>query len=146
MAKANGGLKMAWLKVMEAIGNTASTMANNAKAKMQEINLEARKRELLTELSMVAMTLWQKGHELPPPLNAILTELNEVDEKLSLTRAQKYASVETEPSPEDETADSVEDAEAPEAAIDKASFELDATEAVSDNSDHSENEESFFQG
>ena len=154
MAKINGGIKMAWLKGMEAIGNTASTMANNAKAKMQEINLEARKRELLSELNMMAMALWQKGNELPPPLNAILAELNEVDEKLSLTRAQKYAAVETEPTLEDENADSEEAAasEVPEAAIDEAPTEPEAAEVFShdsenaDNSENSENGESFFQG
>ena len=96
MAKFVNQMKLTWLKGVEAVGNTAFTVASNAKVKVQEINLETRKRELLTELSMTAFDLWQKGEPLPAPLDVMLRELGQVDEKLSVLRAQKYAKVESE--------------------------------------------------
>jgi hypothetical protein len=84
-------LKLIWLRAMEALGTSASNMASNAKFKVQEINLESRRREILTEFSTTAFDLWQKGQSLPTPLDTMLKELCDVDEKLSVVRAQKYA-------------------------------------------------------
>ena len=90
-------IKLTVLKGMEAIGTSASNMASNAKFKVQEINLEARKREILTEFSMAAFELWQNGETLPAPLDTMLKELRDVDERLSIVRAQKVAHVEEPP-------------------------------------------------
>lgn len=94
MAKWVNQLKLAWLKGMEVLGTSASNLASNAKHKVAEINLETRRREILTEFSIKAFDLWQKGETLPEPLSAMLQELSEVDERLSVLKAQKYAPVE----------------------------------------------------
>ena len=50
--------------------------------------------------------LWQKGESLPQPLEEMLKELKDVDERLNLIRAQRFAKLEekkqqnAEPSPE----------------------------------------------
>ncbi len=86
-------VKLAWLKAMEVLGTSASNLASNAKHKVTEINLETRRREILTDFSMKALDLWQQGERLPEPLETMLKELSEVDERLSVLRAEKYASV-----------------------------------------------------
>lgn len=86
-------LKITLLKGMEAIGTSASNLAVNAKLKVNEINLETRRREILTDFSLQAFELWQKGVELPDPLSEMLTELSEIEDRLSVLRAQKYAKV-----------------------------------------------------
>jgi len=86
-------LKITLLKGMEAIGTSASNLAANAKLKVNEINLETRRREILTNFSLQAFELWQKGVKLPDPLSEMLTELSEIEDRLSVLRAQKYAKV-----------------------------------------------------
>lgn len=84
-------VKMAWLRSMEVLGTSASNLADNAKTRANELNYEARRREILTELSLKAFELWQKGVELPEPLMSMCREIDELDEKLNMLRAQKYA-------------------------------------------------------
>ena len=91
MTKLTNQIKLAWLKGMEAVGVSASNMADTAKAKVQEINMETRRREILAAFTMTAFELWQSGEALPAPLESMLKELKDVDEKLSVLRAQKYA-------------------------------------------------------
>lgn len=86
-------VKIAVLKGMEAVGTSASNMASNAKLKVNEINLENKRREILTNFSLQAFELWQKGVPLPDPLAAMLAELSEIEDRLSVLRAQKYAKV-----------------------------------------------------
>ena len=49
----NNKMKKAWLKSMEAIGNTASNIADNTRYKVNEMNLVNRRREILG--------LWRTG-------------------------------------------------------------------------------------
>lgn len=86
-------VKITLLKGMEALGTTASNLASNAKLKVNEINLETRRREILTDFSLQAFELWQKGVQLPQSLSDMLTELSDIDNRLSVLRAQKYAKV-----------------------------------------------------
>ncbi len=83
-------VKLAWIRCMDAVGTSASNMASNAKQKVAETNLESRRREILRDFSLRAYALWQKGERLPGELEALLQELTEVDEKLSVLRAQRY--------------------------------------------------------
>lgn len=99
MANLGNSVKLAFLKGLEAIGNGASNMASNAHQKLNEINLETRRRELMSELPVRALDLWQNGVELPEPLNGMLRELSELDEQLTVLRAQRYARVEVEQEP-----------------------------------------------
>ena len=93
MAKFTNRVKLAWLKSMEVIGTSASNMADNAKHRLAEINLETRKREVMTEFNLKAFELWQNGTPLPAPLDELLSELADVDERLNTLRAQRYAKV-----------------------------------------------------
>lgn len=61
MANLGNSVKLAFLKGLEAIGNGASNMASNAHQKLNEINLETRRRELMSELPVRALDLWQNG-------------------------------------------------------------------------------------
>lgn len=88
-------IRLTLLKGMEAIGTSASNLASNAKLKASEINLENRRREILTNFSLRAFEMWQKGVSLPEPLNEMLVELCDIDDRLSVLRAQKYARVAT---------------------------------------------------
>ncbi len=84
-------LKKTWLKGMEAIGNTASNIADNAKYKVTEMNLETRRREILADFGSIAYEMWQRGETFPPALEAQLKQLNALDEQLTVIRAQRIA-------------------------------------------------------
>lgn len=93
-------VKITLLKGMEAIGTSASNLASNAKLKVNEINLQTRRREILTDFSLQAFEMWQKGVQLPEPLSEMLKELSDIEDRLSVLRAQKYAKVAGEPATE----------------------------------------------
>ncbi len=84
-------LKKTWLRGMEVIGNTASSIADNAKYKVNEMNLETRRREILADFGSIAYEMWQRGESFPPVLEAQLKQLNALDEQLTAIRAQRYA-------------------------------------------------------
>lgn len=116
-------VRLTFLRGMEALGTTASNLASNAKLKAAEINLENRRREILTNFSLRAFEMWQKGEKLPGALSEMLSELSDIEDKLSVLRAQKYAKVpQPEGAPkataspmgtEDDTADAAEAADQP---------------------------------
>ena len=93
-------VRLTLLRIMEAVGTTASNMATNAKLRANEINLENRRREILTGFSLRAFEMWQKGVQLPESLSEMLSELSEIEDRLSILRAQKYARVASEPAPD----------------------------------------------
>lgn len=106
MSKMTHKLRITMLKGMEALGTTAANLASNAKLRVNELNLETRRREILTDFSLQAFELWQKGVQLPEPLADMLKELCEIESRLNVLRAQKYAKVagETTAKPDDATA------------------------------------------
>ena len=89
-------IKIAFLNVMQAFGSAASQLASNAKLRVNEINLESRRHEILTEFSLQAFEMWHNGVKLPKELSDMFLEISEIDDKLSLLRAQKYAKVKVE--------------------------------------------------
>jgi len=137
-------VRIALFKGMEAIGTSASNLASNAKLKVNEINLENRRREILTDFSLQAFELWQNGTQLPAPLDSLFQELSEIEERLSVLRAQKYGKVAAEPSAESKSAEdkaTAEDEPEPvECSVDTAEGEpqqpvtctLDPSDAVHD--------------
>ena len=94
--KLSSRIKIAFLNIMQAFGSAASHWATNAKLRVQEINLEARRHEILTEASLQAFELWHNGVKLPKALSDMFAELSSIDDKLSILRAQKYAKVKVE--------------------------------------------------
>lgn len=85
------GLKKTWLKGVEAIGNAASNIAENAKYKVSEMNLETRRREILADFGSIAYEMWQRGATFPPALEQQLQQLSALDEQLTAIRAQRIA-------------------------------------------------------
>lgn len=114
MAGLGNKLKRTVLKSMEAVGQSASNLATNAQQKLQELNLETQRREILSAFPLQAYDLWQKGEKLPEALEKKLQELSDLDERLGVLRAQRYAQVEeAEKAVEKETSET-ESAEADE--------------------------------
>ncbi len=99
MADFGKNLKSIWQKGMEAIGNTASNIANNTKFKLDEMNLVNRKREILNDFGAFAYTLWQKGERFPEELEKLLTEVSSIEEKLNDLRTEHFAGVVSQEEP-----------------------------------------------
>lgn len=129
------GMKKVWVRGMEAIGNAAAGIANGTKTKVNEINMVSRRSELFSDLSRKAYELWQKGVELPEELTVLLSELDELDEKLAQLRASRVAEEKVAPAPaEDAAAPAVaetapEPAEEIPAIVVTAAVEADGAEA-----------------
>lgn len=121
MADIGKNLKTAWMKSMEAIGNTASNIASNTKYKVQEMNLINRRREILSDFGAQAYEMWQKGEQFPEKLSKQLEELSRLDEELNAMRTERLAGVTTEKVATENTA-----AEAP--AQEEAPAEADKAE------------------
>ncbi len=94
--KFSSRIRIAFFNIMQAFGSAASHLASNAKLRVQEINLEARRHEILTEFSLQAFEMWHNGVKLPKELADMFVELSGIDDKLSILRAQKYAKVKVE--------------------------------------------------
>jgi len=99
-------LKKTWMKGMEAVSNTASSMAQNTKQKVNLMNLENRRKEILEDFGMIAYELWQKGEIFPDALDKQLKELSLVDAELAEFKAKNAPAEEPveEPAPEEESA------------------------------------------
>ena len=115
MAEIKKSLKSIWLKSMEAISNTASNIASNTKYKVDEMNIVNRRREILSDFGAQAYELWQKGEHFPECLEALLRELNELDEALNAIRTEKQAGVKTDEDAADASQDTPEASDAAEA-------------------------------
>ena len=95
MADLGASIKNIWLKSMEAIGNTASSIASSTKTKVDEMNMMNRRSEILKDFGDKAYVLWQKGESFPPELEEQLIELKKLDEQLNDLRAERLAGVKT---------------------------------------------------
>lgn len=96
MADIGASIKGIWLKSMEAIGNTASSIANSTKSKVDEMNLVNRRAEILKDFGNQAYALWQQGERFPEALEKQLRELEKLDEMLNDLRAERLAGVKPE--------------------------------------------------
>lgn len=111
MADVLGTLKKTWLKGMEVVGNAASNIASNTKQKVSEMNMENRRREILSDFGLIAYEMWQKGTAFPKELEDQLTELSRLDEELNALRAQRFKGVEQSEAdaPQDDDAEASQD-------------------------------------
>jgi hypothetical protein len=103
--------KTLWIKGMKSIGNTAASIANNTRNKVDEMTLQNRRSELSGELSRVVYSLWLKGTEFPPEVTQMLEELQELDDRLNDIRAEKSAQTETATSETDDGEETGKDAD-----------------------------------
>lgn len=116
MAILGNNVKTAFLKGLEALGKTASTLTDAAQQKLSEMNLDTRRREVLAEIPKCVMQLWKDGVEMPEPLTALLSELTELEEKLAALRPKPEVKAE-EPAPAEEAEEEEVPAEATEEGI-----------------------------
>lgn len=84
-------IKTTWFKCVESLGQGAANMADSAKQKLGEINMEARRKEVASELPNKLMQMWKDGAELPEELSQMLSELNTLEEELAAIRAARQA-------------------------------------------------------
>ena len=82
-------VKNIWMKGMDSIGSTAASIASNTRYKVDEMNLQNRRRDLAQDLSGRVYSLWQKGEAFPPEIEKLLKELQHVDETLNDMRAAR---------------------------------------------------------
>ena len=83
--------KALWLRGMKAVGNTAASIANNTRYKVDEVTIQNRRREVLGDLANKAYALWLKGESFPQPMVRMLEEMKRLDEQLNDMRAERYA-------------------------------------------------------
>ena len=109
MADIGNNLKSIWMKGMAAIGNTASSIANNTKFKVDEMSMVTRRAEILKDFGAKAYALWQKGEHYPEELEEQLRELSGLDEKLNDMRAERIAGIRAKKDAAVETPEETED-------------------------------------
>lgn len=122
--------KSLWIRGMKAVGNTAASIANNTRYKVDEVTIQNRRREVLSDLANKAYALWLKGEAFPEPMDRMLTELNQLDEQLNDMRAEKYASSNQSAKDDEQNAENTEETEEPEAEEENG-FVPDADSTVS---------------
>ena len=123
MANLGNNVKTAFLKGLEALGKTASSLSDAAQQKLSEMNLDTRRRELLAEIPKCVMQLWKDGVEMPEPLTALLNELTELEEKLAALRPQPEGRAE-----EEAPAEEAEEEAAEEPVVECAEEEAEETD------------------
>ena len=123
------GVRTAFLKGLEALGKTASNLSDAAQHKLDKMNLENRRRNVLAEIPKCVMQLWQEGTVLPEPLNSLLSELHAVEQQLAAMRPQPEVKPAEQPAEEavEEAAEEPAE-EAPEEIVEEVS-EAPAEEA-----------------
>ncbi len=125
MANLGNNVKTAFLKGLEALGKTASSLSDAAQQKLSEMNLETRRREVLAEIPKCVMQLWQDGVEMPEALTALLSELTELNEKLAAMHPQPEVKPE-----EEEEAQPEQDAQ--DVPVEEETVEQEAVETVAE--------------
>lgn len=133
MAEVGKTLREAWIKGMESISAAANGLASNTRYKVEEMNLQSRRKELLNGFGQTAYGLWKQGEAFPEEAEKILREIGEVDQALEALEAErqeraKAAEAASEQPAEEPAEESAEEpaAEEPTAA---ESAETEAVEA-----------------
>ena len=83
MADISKILTEAWLKVNEGIGSAANSIADATKEKVNEINLNSRRSEVLNQLVPKIVEIYRSGATLPEELTTILKELTDIEDQLA---------------------------------------------------------------
>ena len=118
MATLGTSVRTAFLKGLEALGKTASNLTDAAQHKLNEMNLDTRRREVLADIPKCVMQLWEDGVEMPEPLTALLQELTDIDTQLAALRAERETKAAQE-QPAEETAEETAPAALEETAEDE---------------------------
>lgn len=74
------------LQSVKAVNSAANSVASTTRYKVDELNLQNRRKELLSAASDLAYTLWKNGEALPESLASILEKVASVDADLASMR------------------------------------------------------------
>jgi len=77
------------LQSVKAVNSAANTVATTTRYKVDELNLQNRRKELLNSVSELAYALYKHGETMPESLAAILEKIVKVDEDLSAMREER---------------------------------------------------------
>lgn len=91
MANFTEKVKSVWFKCVESVGQGAANLADNAKQKLSEINMESRRKEIVSQLPAKLMQLWKNGVELPEELASLLSEQSSLEEALAAAKEARLA-------------------------------------------------------
>ena len=91
MANFTEKVKSVWFKCVESVGQGAANLADNAKLKLSEINMESRRKEIVSQLPAKLMQLWKDGVELPEELTSLLSEQSSLEEALAAAKEARLA-------------------------------------------------------
>lgn len=91
MANFTEKVKSVWFKCVESVGQGAANLADNAKQKLSEINMESRRKEIVSQLPAKLMQLWKDGVELPEELVSLLSEQSSLEEALAAAKEARLA-------------------------------------------------------
>lgn len=78
-------------KTLEDISSSANKMAINTKYRAKKISLESSRTELINKLGRESYELWQKGTMFPVEIVKILKEIQDIDEKIAILKAEHFA-------------------------------------------------------
>ena len=84
-----GSLKEVWFKGIKAVGEGASNLADNAKFRLDEMNLENAREDCLGNISLTVYELWKRGVSFPQEVTTELEKLEKLDGELNDLRAEK---------------------------------------------------------
>jgi len=87
MSETVQNLKNIVLKGIEAIGNKANDLASSTRQKVDLINLEGRKKELITSVGEKVMELSDRGTLFPDEIEDILKEISCISEEIDALRS-----------------------------------------------------------
>lgn len=82
------------LQSVKAVNSAANSVASTTRYKVDELNLQNRRKELLSAASDLAYTLWKGGEPLPESLASILEKVASVDADLASMRENRKQEVE----------------------------------------------------
>ena len=128
MADFGQNLKNIWMKSMETIGNTASSIASNTRFKVDEMNLVTKRSEILKDFGAKAYALWQKGEHFPEELEKELKQLGKLDDQLNDLRAERYAGIQAKEKAEADAPDSEPEDGAPDPLGNESENPIEAAE------------------
>lgn len=74
------------LQSVKAVNSAANSVASTTRYKVDELNLQNRRKELMNAVSDLAYTLWKNGETMPESLVSILEKLAAVDADLAAMR------------------------------------------------------------
>jgi len=142
MADISKSLRDIWLTGVKAVNDAANSIANTTRHKVDELNLQSDRREMLEKISNCAYQLWQQGVAFPEELDGLLSELSAIDvelgrlqERFSSTRGKdenpdcEICDSDEQPDDLPEAEDAFDDDEVVEAA------DLDIQEATEEKSE-----------